>query len=210
MIRLNRIYKELSITLDGLKKGILEIAITTSESTQVAKLLFRIYELEKRLERLYTDIGKMVYELHHLPFNEIAENKDIIDYLDKIKALQQDIIKIEKEINLLREETIKSKLDELKQYMRRGGFTIDELVVSKNSEVIGKRLRGLALPPGLTIISLVRHELLIIPHDGLEINEGDRIFIIGPRDRIKEISSLFNTFNTANEIPGEITAEQTG
>lgn len=193
MIRLNRIYKELTITLEGLKKGILEIAITTSESTQVAKLLFRIYELEKRLERLYIDIGKLVYELRHLPVNELIENKDIIDYLDNIKILQQDIIMVEKEINLLREETIKSKLDELKQYMRRGGFTIDELVVSKNSEVIGKKIRELRLPPGLIIISLIRHDLLIIPHEDMQIDEGDRIFILGSRDRIKEAASLFIT-----------------
>ena len=193
MIRLNRIYKELTITLDGLKKGILEIAITTSESTQVAKLLFRIYELEKRLERLYIDIGKLVYELRHLPVNEIIENKDIIDYIDKIKILQQDITKVEKEINLLREETIKSKLDELKQYMRRGGFTIDDLVPSKNSEVIGKKIRELRLPPGLIIISLIRHDLLIIPHEDMQIDEGDRIFILGSRDRIKEAAPLFIT-----------------
>jgi len=193
MIRLNRIYKELTITLEGLKKGILEIAITTSESTQVAKLLFRIYELEKRLERLYIDTGKLVYELRHLPVNEIIENKDIIDYIDKIKILQQDITKVEKEINLLREETIKSKLDELKQYMRRGGFTIDDLVPSKNSEVIGKKIRELRLPPGLIIISLIRHDLLIIPHEDMQIDEGDRIFILGLRDRIKEAASLFIT-----------------
>ncbi|OGW54611.1 MAG: hypothetical protein A2Y48_04425 [Nitrospirae bacterium RIFCSPLOW2_12_42_9] len=193
MIRLNRIYKELTITLDGLKKGILEIAITTSESTQVAKLLFRIYELEKRLERLYIDTGKLVYELRHLPVNELIENNDIIDYLDKIKILQQDITKVEKEINLLREETIKSKLDELKQYMRRGGFTIDDLVPSKNSEVIGKKIRELRLPPGLIIISLIRHDLLIIPHEDMQIDEGDRIFILGLRDRIKEAASLFIT-----------------
>ena len=193
MIRLNRIYKELTITLEGLKKGILEIAITTSESTQVAKLLFRIYELEKRLERLYIDIGKLVYELRHLPVNEIIENKDIIDYIDKIKILQQDITKVEKEINLLREETIKSKLDELKQYMRRGGFTIDDLVPSKNSEVIGKKIRELRLPPGLIIISLIRHDLLIIPHEDMQIDEGDRLFILGLRDRIKEAASLFIT-----------------
>jgi len=193
MIRLNRIYKELTITLEGLKKGILEIAITTSESTQVAKLLFRIYELEKRLERLYIDIGKLVYELRHLPVNEIIENKDIIDYIDKIKILQQDITKVEKEINLLREETIKSKLDELKQYMRRGGFTIDDLVPSKNSEVIGKKIRELRLPPGLIIISLIRHDLLIIPHEDMQIDEGDRIFILGSRDRIKEAAPLFIT-----------------
>ena len=193
MIRLNRIYKELTITLEGLKKGILEIAITTSESTQVAKLLFRIYELEKRLERLYIDTGKLVYELRHLPVNEIIENKDIIDYIDKIKILQQDITKVEKEINLLREETIKSKLDELKQYMRRGGFTIDDLVPSKNSEVIGKKIRELRLPPGLIIISLIRHDLLIIPHEDMQIDEGDRIFILGSRDRIKEAAPLFIT-----------------
>lgn len=191
MARLNRIYKEFSIALEGLKKGILEIAITTSENAQVAKLLFRIFELEKKMDRLYIDTGKMAYELRHLPFNEILDNGEIKDCVEAIKTIQQDIHSIEKEINLLREDSIKSKLEELKRYMRRGGHTIEELIVEKDSGVSGKEIRELKLPHGVIIISVIRHDLFIIPEEGIQLNVGDRVFLLGSRERIKEAASLF-------------------
>ncbi|MDD5435643.1 MAG: TrkA C-terminal domain-containing protein [Nitrospira sp.] len=191
MSKFSRIYRELSIALDGLKKGVFEIAITTSENTHVAKLLFRIYELEKKLEKLHTEIGKTVYDHRNHPVSELLDNKDIREHLSRIKIIQQDIISLEKEINLLREEGIKSKLDELKQYMRRGGFTIDELIVEKGSGAEGKTIGSLLLPPRVIIISVIHHNMLIIPENDLQLLAGDTVFILSSRDRIKEVAAIF-------------------
>lgn len=193
MVKLNRIYREFSIALEGLKKGILEIAITTSENAQVAKLLYRIFELEKKMEKLSVEIGKMVYELRNLPFDEILNTKEIKYYVNSIHVTQQDIYSIEKEVNLLREDSIKSKLDEIKRYMRRGGYTIEELIVGKNSEVLSKKIEELKLPPGVIIISVISGEMFNIPEDGVGLNEGDRVFILGSIDRIRDVASQFRT-----------------
>ena len=194
MDRFNLIYKELGIALEGLKKGILEIAITTSENTQVAKLLFRVFELEKKIDKIYIDTGKMIYELRHLTINEILENKNIKDDLTIIKAIQQDIHKIEKEINLLREDSIKSNMEKLRRYMRRGGYTIEELIVDRDSVVTSKEIGELKLPPGVMIISVIHHDLFLMPEDSLSLSEGDRVFILGSRDKIAEVAPLFTYF----------------
>ena len=191
MTRLNRIYKELGIALDGLKKGILEIAITTSENAQVAKLLFRIFELEKKVDRLYTDIGKTIYELRHLPFSEVLNNPHIKDYMETVKTIQSDISKIEKEIHLLREDTVKPKLEELKQYMRRGGYTVEEVPVAKESFMAGKTVGEWPLPPGVIVIAVIHLDLFTIPAEDLCLEAGDRVFLMGPRDKINEVISLF-------------------
>ena len=191
MTRLNRIYKELGIALDGLKKGILEIAITTSENAQVAKLLFRIFELEKKVDRLYTDIGKTIYEFRQLPFNEVLNNPHIKEYMDTVKTIQSDISKIEKEIHLLREDTVKPKLEELKQYMRRGGYTVEETPVEKESRMAGKRIGGLPLPSGVIVIAVIHLDLFTIPAEDLCLEAGDRVFLLGPREKIQEVISLF-------------------
>lgn len=191
MTRLNRIYKELGIALDGLKKGILEIAITTSENAQVAKLLFRIFELEKRVDRFYIDIGKMIFDLRHLPFDEILNNPHIKDYMETVKTIHSDISKIEKEIHLLREDTVRPKLEELKQYMRRGGYTVEETSVEKESPMAGKRVRALSLPAGVIVIAVIHLDLFTIPADDLCLEAGDRVFLLGPREKIQEVMSLF-------------------
>lgn len=192
MNKFSRIYRELSIALDGLKKGVFEIAITTSENTQVAKLLYQIYELEKRLEKHYSETGKTVYELRTHPVEEIIDNQNIREQLSRIKAMQHDILNLEKEINLLREEGIKSKLDELKQYMRRGGYTIDELTVEKNSSAEGKYIGSLMLPHRAIIIAVIHHNMLVIPENDLPLIAGDTVFIMASRDRIKDAASVFS------------------
>lgn len=191
MVELNRIYREFIIALEGLKKGILEIAITTSENTQVAKLLYHIFELEKKVDKLYTETGKMVYDLRNLQFDEILNNKEIRYYISSINTTQQDIFSIEKEINLLRGDKIQSKMDELKRYMRRGGYSIDEVIVEKDCKVISKKLGELKLPPGVTIISVISREMFNMPKEDIELSEGDRVFILGSIESIRDAALQF-------------------
>src|SRR3989304_5640370 len=177
MTRLNRIYKELGIALDGLKKGILAIAITTSENVQG--------------DNLYTDMRNTFDELRPPPFNEVLNNPHIKEYMDTVKTIQSDISKIEKEIHLLREDTVKPKLEELKQYMRRGGYTVEEVTVGKESRMAGKRIGGLPLPSGVIVIAVIHLDLFTIPAENLCLEAGDRVFLLGPREKIQEVISLF-------------------
>lgn len=206
MTGMNRIYKEFGIALDGLKKGLFEIAITMSENTRIAKLLYQIFELEKKIDKLYVKTGQRVHELHHLSFAEILNNDDIKGHINKIKTIHLDIRRLEKEINLLREERVKSKLEELKRYMRRGGFTIEELVVEQNSEVIDKYIGELSLPHGAIIIAVIHHEMFNIPQEGLKLTAGDRVFILSPTDAVKEAAALFSSsFSSSGSSSGKLT-----
>ena len=192
MAKFNRIYKEISIALEGLKKGILEIAITTSENTQVAKLLFQVFELETKTASLYVEIGKAVHELRHLSIHEILDNRYIKDYISRIRGIRSNIRKLENAISLLRADSNKSRFDSLNHYMRRGGYSLDEIVVVKDSPVIGKEVSEISLPAGVMIISIIHHELFVIPDNGIRLNEGDRVMILGSRDRMNDAASLFS------------------
>lgn len=193
MLQWSRIYKELSIGLEGLKRGIMEIAITTSENTRVAKLLYRIYELERRIEKIYIQAGKFVYENQHLSYKELAGHSEIRYYLNSLKNTRQDISAIEKEITLLREDQLKLRVDELTKYMRRGGYTIDEIKVEQYSKGDSKSIDELDLPSGVRIIAVISNGLFIVPENKTIIREGDRIFILGPVEKIKVAASLFTS-----------------
>ena len=96
----NRIYKELGTSLDGLRKSLMEIAITMSENTQIAKLLYQIFELQKKVDKLYVKTGQIVHELHPLPVSEIAEHERVRENITRLKSLQSDIPKIGNKIDL--------------------------------------------------------------------------------------------------------------
>lgn len=193
MIVWNRIYKELVISVDGLRKSLLEIAITMSENTQIARLLYQIFELEKKIDKLYIKTGQTVHELHQLPFSEITANEKVKENVIKLKSLQSDINRLEKEINLLREGRVKSRLDELTRYMRRGGYTIEDFIVAQDSDVINKSIGELFLPHGGIIVAVIHDEKLIMPQSGIKFTEGDRVFILSPVNAVKETSTLFTS-----------------
>jgi K+/H+ antiporter YhaU regulatory subunit KhtT len=193
MIVWNRIYKELVISVDGLRKSLLEIAITMSENTQIARLLYQIFELEKKIDKLHIKTGQTVHELHQLPFSEITANEKVKDNVIKLKSLQSDINRLEKEINLLREERVKSRLDELTRYMRRGGYTIEDFIVAQYSDAINKSIGELFLPHGGIIVAVIHDEKLIMPQNGIKFTEGDRVFILSPVNAVKETSTLFTS-----------------
>ena len=132
----------------------------------------------------------MIYELRHLPFNEVLNNPHIKDYMETVKSIQSDISKIEKEIHLLREDTVKPKLEELKQYMRRGGYTVEEVPVAKESFMAGKRVGEWPLPPGVIVIAVIHLDLFTIPAEDLCLEAGDLVFLLGPREKIQEMISL--------------------
>ncbi len=189
----NRIYKELGISLDGLRKSLMEIAVTMSENTQIARLLYQIFELQKKMDKLYIKTGQIVHELHPLPVSEIADNERVKENIARLKALQSDIFRIEKEINLLREERVKSRLDELTRYMRRGGYTIEEFIVAQNSDAINKSADELFLPQDGIIIAVIQNDKFILPQNRIILAEGDRVFVLSSVHAIMGAAAMFTS-----------------
>lgn len=193
MLIWNRIYKELTISLEGLRKSLMEIAITMSENTQIARLLYQIFELQKKMDKLYIKTGQSVHELHPLPVSEAAENDQIKENISKLKSLQSDINRIEKEINLLREERVKSKLDELTRYMRRGGYTIEEFTVAQDSGALNKSADEIFLPGDSIIVAIIHNEKFNLPQDRIKLTEGDRVFVLSSANTILEAAEIFTS-----------------
>ncbi|MCC6544006.1 MAG: TrkA C-terminal domain-containing protein [Nitrospirae bacterium] len=171
----------------------MEIAITMSENTRIAKLLYQIFELQKKVDRIYIKTGKIVHELHPLPVSEIADHEKVRDNISRLKSLKSDIHNIEKEINLLREERIKSKLEELTRYMRRGGYTIEEFIVAPNSSAISKTSLELILPEGGIVVAIIHNEKFNLPQDMIKLFEGDRVFVLGTMNTIMESATIFSS-----------------
>ena len=189
----NRLYKELGVSIDGLRKSLMEIAITMSENTQIAKLLYQIFELQKKMDKLYTKTGQIVHELHPLPFYEIEKNEQVKENLSRLKSLQSDIHRIEKEINLLREERTKAMFDELTRYMRRSGYTIEEFHVEQGSDAINKSSIELTLPQDSRIIAVIHNDKFNLHQGTLKLTEGDRVFILCHLNTIMDAAAIFSS-----------------
>ena len=77
--------------------------------------------------------------------------------------------------------------------MRRGGYTIEDFIVAQDSDVINKSIGELFLPHGGIIVAVIHDEKLIMPQNGINFTEGDRVFILSPVNAVKETSTLFTS-----------------
>ena len=63
---------------------------------------------------------------------------------------------------------------------------------AQSSQVVGKRIDELPLPPGAMVGALVRGEDVIIAHDSTQIEEGDHVIVIVPDKRdMQAVERLF-------------------
>jgi trk system potassium uptake protein len=79
--------------------------------------------------------------------------------------------------------------------LRRGAAEAIEAIAhgdKKSSQVVGRLIREIHLPPGTTIGAIVRQDHVIIAHDDCEIQAGDHIILfVIDKTRIAQVERLF-------------------
>ena len=79
--------------------------------------------------------------------------------------------------------------------LRRGAAEAMEAVAhgdAQSSQVVGRRLDELALPPGTVVGAVVRGENVIIAHDSTQIEDGDHVIVFVPDQRdVPAVERLF-------------------
>lgn len=72
----------------------------------------------------------------------------------------------------------------------RGDAEILELIINKNSPVIGKKLKELKKNNYL-VIAIYDNDELIIPDGNTELKDGDRIIVLSKKEYVDEVRKLF-------------------
>jgi len=72
-----------------------------------------------------------------------------------------------------------------------GKVDMIEIVVPADSPIAAKRVSELALPENIILTEIYRNEELIVPRGDTEIEEGDRIAVVGTWESIGKVTSVF-------------------
>lgn len=88
---IDRIRKNLNKGLDQIRWIATFLADRTKAETEIAKLLFESTKLEGKIEDLYTDIGKRVYELKGKGEKAIMKDFVILQAFDEIRSLRESV-----------------------------------------------------------------------------------------------------------------------
>ncbi len=76
--------------------------------------------------------------------------------------------------------------------LARGQIEIQQITVSGESEVIGKALRDLGLPPRVLLGMVKRGGKVYIPRGDFTIEQGDKVTLLGGPNRIKKARHIFH------------------
>lgn len=80
----------------------------------------------------------------------------------------------------------------------RGGVEVLEVGVAKNSRAVGRSIRELRFPPNVRIGLLVGEHGPVVPSADEVIRKGDRVTLIGKREVLDDVKSLFEPREQTN------------
>lgn len=76
-----------------------------------------------------------------------------------------------------------------------GAVRLMEFKVSEDIPYIGKKLRDIRFPAGVLIVGILRNGEMIIPHGESQLLPYDKVFILGAKDSMTEVTEEFHEEN---------------
>jgi len=72
-----------------------EAADRTEEVTKLGKVKLDIFQIKRNIDKVFTDLGRCVYNLLGEEAKNIEKNKSVKSYIDKIKTLEKNLEEME-------------------------------------------------------------------------------------------------------------------
>src|SRR5437899_6640410 len=148
--------RALSISLDGLKETVMNVAERVARRVQVAKLQFQADDAEARLRHAYESLGQCLYATHTAQAPETPTGLDeALPMCESIRAEQRTLQAIRDRLASHSEEGLTVPLIRLHEDLQAGGGTVEHITIAPGLGADGRRLAELALPDSVGIV-LVR------------------------------------------------------
>ncbi len=72
-----------------------EAADRTEEVTKLGKVKLDIFQIKREIDKVFTDLGRCVYNLLEEKTKDIEKNESVKSYIDKVKALEKNLKEME-------------------------------------------------------------------------------------------------------------------
>src|SRR5881628_2600983 len=158
--------RALSISLDGLKEAVMNVAERVARRVQVAKLQFQADDAEARLRHAYESLGQCLYATHTAQAPETPTGLDAaLPVCESIRAEQRTLQAIRDRLASQHEE----------------GLTVPLIRLHEDLQADGRRLAELSLPDTVGIVLVRRGDAVLFPHGEVVLRAGDQVTLIGQR-----------------------------
>ncbi|HTN44522.1 MAG TPA: TrkA C-terminal domain-containing protein [Nitrospiria bacterium] len=186
-----RFRREIGLAWTAIEKLVVSTAEQTSRQIETLRLSFQIHEQEQALDAVFEHMGRFLYEFREKNTEAILAHAVSQTCLSDFNRLQGQLKFMERRRYDLQEENVSTKWAEFVESVYRNGMTLDSLVLPFNLNPPSPTLQSLALPQGVLVIAIQRHGKFIQPHDGVLLQRGDRLTLLGPPQQIIQVLGRF-------------------
>ncbi|MCK5147580.1 hypothetical protein KAR48_12555 [bacterium] len=167
----------------GLEEGLQTLSDKTTEMSKLGKMKWERRNIQKEIHREFISIGKVVHELS-TSNNEEQLVPGISDEIEKLDELESRLKNKEQEIEDFTAKIDNTQVKGLKKDLELGDGTIEQIVVTENSPMVGKKLMEIKLPKAVLVGTIVRDGHVIIPDGKTILKADDKVTLLGEKENV--------------------------
>jgi len=169
-----------------------KISERTSDVTALAKLKYDLSSFSKQLDVEALNLGRVVLTLRRN--GEFSpENETFRKQLKKLEELDSTLKMKQNDYEQLKKKHSDNYvIEKLSEDLSSANAIIDQVIISKQSNVVNKLLKDILLPKEALVSAIKRGEEVIIPDGNTQLNAGDQVIVIGKTNDVEKVVKRFS------------------
>ncbi len=157
------------------------VAERVARRVQVTKLQLQAEDAEARLRQTYEALGQCLYTTHAAQSPEALNIDAALPLCESVRAEQRALQEIRDRLASRYDDILVVPLIRLQEDLQAGGGTIERITITPDARADGKPLSDVALPEGISVVLVRRHDSLLFPSAQLILRAGDQVTVVGTR-----------------------------
>jgi hypothetical protein len=183
---LNRIRKDLTINIQGVREVVLGLSERVNRKVQVMKLHWQAAQLADQIDAVSQHLGGELATLlgsgERRPAQALPSD-DALQALSRavgqLRGLRRDLGRVDGLVRELEAETLRDELLKLQQDLGTRGLTLDRILVATETSAIGRSLKELGIPMTCRVVAVLRGPTWLEQPDDLPLHAGDIVLLFG-------------------------------
>lgn len=184
--------RALLISFDGAKEAVMAVAERVARRVQVTKLHLQAQDVEARLRQAQESLGRRLYDATRAapspdtasPTAAGATGDGTLPLCEDIRSEQSALQALRDRLASRQDDTLIGPLIRLQEDLQTGGGAVERVTIPPSAQADGRPLCEVALPEGVRIVVIRRHEDILVPSDQVALRAGDQVTLIGVRSAL--------------------------
>ncbi|MEW6543671.1 MAG: TrkA C-terminal domain-containing protein [Nitrospirota bacterium] len=193
---LQRVRKELTLTLTGLHESVLAVSERVNRKVQTLKLHWKAATISRQIDDLHREAGTVLADRLAPDVTPAQADQDPSPTLaaasSRLRLLKGELAQVEALIRELEAESLQEELLLLQRDLFTRSATIERIAVPQGSPVVGQPAGHLGLPPDVRLVAVLRGPALLTAAESVVLRTGDIVVLLGPRGEMPAARSLFS------------------